>query len=203
MAPAPTGSCHLYRFWVRHPATGQKALGYIGETARHPFTRLMEHIYSQPWADTIVGWDMDEYPYPDKSAVLAAERRAILAESPLYNVEHNGANPYRIPPPVAQEQAAARRAGRPQPVPRQRAATRPAARFTGRVATRPAWLPSKRTLRRVARNRFAQATGAWLLVTAATSVLLTSLQAGAVTSSVLMGIAVAGRSKGRRRRRRR
>lgn len=108
--------CHLYRFWVRHPVTGERVLGYVGETVRMPFERLMEHVYSQPWADTIVAWEVDDIAYPGKRAVLAAEAVAIRREKPLYNVEHNTGNPRRIIPPDAIRQRRARDAqqGRPR-----------------------------------------------------------------------------------------
>lgn len=111
--PATTGQrdCALYRFWVRHPETGQRVLGYIGETARMPFVRLMEHIQSQPWADTIVGWEVAPAVYPSKQAVWVAEQAAIRAERPLYNIEHNMGNPDRIPPWVAVAQRQARQPG--------------------------------------------------------------------------------------------
>lgn len=118
--------CALYRFWVRHPETGGRALGYVGETGRLPFQRLMEHIYQQPWADTIVAWEVDPVTFSDKTSVLAAERRAIETELPLYNVDGNLANPGRIPPGRAVLQRQARDPGWMQPqrnvrVPRQRA----------------------------------------------------------------------------------
>lgn len=125
--------CALYRFWVSHPDTGQRALGYIGETARMPFQRLMEHIYDQPWADTIIAWEVDQAVYPGKEAVWAAERAAIEAERPLYNIEHNRENPSRIRPWVAVAQRQARQPGWEPPVkgarvPRQRTARRTPAR---------------------------------------------------------------------------
>lgn len=101
--------CALYRFWVRHPVTGKVVLGYIGETGRLPFVRLMEHVLAQPWADTIVRWEVDPTTYWGKPAVEAAEKTAIEQERPLYNVEHNMGNPDRIKPweAVAQRQARA------------------------------------------------------------------------------------------------
>lgn len=136
--------CALYRFWVLHPETGQRVLGYIGETARMPFQRLMEHIYQQPWADTIVAWEVDSTVYPSKAAVLAAERAAILAERPLYNIEGNRGNPDRVPPWTAVEHRQRREPGWQPPVkgvpriPRQRA-PRPARR-PARAAARSSWL---------------------------------------------------------------
>ena len=107
--------CHLYRFWVRHPLTRVRVLGYVGETVRLPFERLMEHIYSQPWADTIIAWEVDDVVYPGKRAVLEAETFAIQTEMPLYNVRGNESNPARIPPPLAIRQRRARDAAKNGP----------------------------------------------------------------------------------------
>jgi hypothetical protein len=100
--------CRLYRFYVTHPTSGAVVLGYVGETVRVPLRRLMEHIESQPWSDTVVRWEVDSQVFAGKTAVLAAEDAAIKAERPLYNVEGNLANPVRVPPWVAQEQRKAR-----------------------------------------------------------------------------------------------
>lgn len=118
-ADADTRDCHLYRFYVRHPLTGQRVLGYIGETVRQPFTRLMEHIGEQPWVDTILGWEVDSVTYPGKAAVLRAEAAAIRAERPLYNVKGNETNPCRVKPWDAKRQRWARddEKGRPRWVP--------------------------------------------------------------------------------------
>jgi hypothetical protein len=102
----PDVPCALYRFKVRDPGDGYRTrrLGYVGETARFPLARLMEHIAQQPWADTIVSWEVDDTDFAGKDAVLAAEEAAIKAEKPLYNVEHNLANPDRITRQRAAEQ---------------------------------------------------------------------------------------------------
>jgi hypothetical protein len=119
---ADTRDCRLYRFRVYHPddmhlAPEQRriVLGYIGETVRMPLARLLEHLYDQPWADTIVGWDVDPRIFPGKAAVLAAERHAIEQEQPLYNVEWNRGNDGRIPPPLAIRQRRARDAAKSAP----------------------------------------------------------------------------------------
>ncbi|QKW15406.1 hypothetical protein [Verrucosispora sp. NA02020] len=124
--------CALYRFWVRHPETGERVLGYVGETARLPFQRLMEHIYQQPWADTILAWEVDDTVYAGKAAVLAAEKATVEAEKPLYNVEWNRGNPDRIIPPVAQRQ---RNARDPQWVAPAQSVRVPRPRGAGRVRT--------------------------------------------------------------------
>lgn len=100
--------CRLYRFYVTHPLTGQTVLGYIGETGRQPFERLLEHLATQPWFDTVVRWEIDPQPYWGKRAVLEAESAAIRAELPLYNVKCNEFNDARIPPPLAIKQRRAR-----------------------------------------------------------------------------------------------
>jgi len=132
--------CALYRFWVRHPVTGKVVLGYVGETVRLPFVRLMEHIYDQPWADTIVRWEVESTVYPGKAAVLAAEKAAIERERPLYNIEHNMGNPLRVKPWEAVAHRQAREPGWQPPVkgtrvPRQRRTTAAAAA----TVTTPAW----------------------------------------------------------------
>ncbi len=108
----PARDCHLYRFWVRHPDTGARVLGYLGETGRQPFRRLMEHIDSQPWSDLIVGWEVDDAVYAGKGAVLAAERAAVEAERPLFNYEWNLGNPGRVEIWRARQQRAERDAAR-------------------------------------------------------------------------------------------
>jgi hypothetical protein len=121
-AHAEVRDCRLYRFRVYHPddmrlppEQRRIVLGYVGETVRMPIARLIEHLYDQPWADTIVGWDVDPRIFAGKTAVLEAERRAIEQEQPLYNVEHNRGNPHRISPPVAIRQRRARDAANVSP----------------------------------------------------------------------------------------
>jgi hypothetical protein len=126
--------CALYRIYVLDPRTNYKTicLGYIGETAREPFVRFLEHLYDQPFGDTIVGApEVDPQRFTGKAEVLEAERLAVEAERPLYNHEWNLDNPDRIPIPVACRQraerdrarggsgsAAAGRRRRAKPVPR-------------------------------------------------------------------------------------
>lgn len=100
--------CRLYRFWVEHPITGEEVLGYVGETVRRPFARMMEHVDVQPWIDTVTRWERDPRVFAGKGAVLEAEVQAIRAEMPLYNVRENLDNPHRIPPPTAIRQRRAR-----------------------------------------------------------------------------------------------
>ena len=119
-AHADVRDCRLYRFRVYHPhdmhlPPDQRriVLGYVGETARMPLARLLEHIQNQPWADTIVGWDLDPRVFAGKQAVLAAEAAAIEREKPLYNVIGNERNRRRITPPDAMRQRRARDAAKP------------------------------------------------------------------------------------------
>lgn len=100
-------ACRLYRIYVWDPRTDYttQTLGYIGETLRLPFTRWLEHVYEQPWADTIAALVVDEQVFPSKGAVLAAEEAAVRAERPLFNIEFNMGNPDRIKPWEAKEQA--------------------------------------------------------------------------------------------------
>lgn len=104
--------CRLYRFYVTHPVSGEVVLGYVGETGRQPFERLLEHLATQPWFDTVVRWEIDPKVYWGKDAVLAAESAAIRAERPLYNVKVNKRNRERIPPPLAIRQRRARDAAK-------------------------------------------------------------------------------------------
>ncbi len=101
-------TCRLYRFYVEHPLTGEEVLGYVGETIREPFERLMEHVQSQPWIDTVTRWEKDPRVFGSKVEVLAAEAAAIRDERPLYNVRGNEQNPDRIIPPDAIRQRRAR-----------------------------------------------------------------------------------------------
>lgn len=116
---AAVRDCRLYRFRVYHPddmglpaEQRRVVIGYVGETWRWPLARLLEHVYDQPWADTIVGWDLDPRVFAGKTAVLAAEAAAIRAEKPLYNVKGNEGNRKRIPPPLAIRQRRARDAAK-------------------------------------------------------------------------------------------
>lgn len=101
-APPQARPCSLYRIIVWDPwdlLAGRRfrRLGYLGETARLPIERLAEHLRNAyPWGDTIVAIEIDERAWADKGAVLRAEREAVGAERPLYNVEWNGGNPDRI-----------------------------------------------------------------------------------------------------------
>lgn len=157
--------CRIYRFWVTHPVSGEVVLGYVGETVRQPFERLLEHLATQPWFDTVVRWEVDSQPFQGKAAVLAAEEFAIRTEMPLYNVKGNLDNPNRIPPPAAIRQRRARDAqrGRERWVhPDDRAGSVP-------VAVRTKAAPKRRPRRRWSerRRRLVGWSTAWSVVTLA------------------------------------
>jgi len=195
--------CALYRFWVRHPVTGKTVLGYVGETVRLPFVRLMEHIYDQPWADTIVRWEVESTVYPGKAAVLAAEKAAIERERPLYNIEWNMANPLRVKPWEAVAQRQAREPGWQPPgkgsrVPRpRRAATAASAPATDGWAWE--WTPQ--------RIRATLWAAGWLLIAAVVGRHVASLPAPTDADGLAYGVGVATATvglllPGKRRRRR-
>lgn len=73
----------LYRFY----GAGGTLL-YIGITNSIP-TRLKKHNADKPWWTGVAQVRIEHYP--NRTAVLEAERRAIIAEKPLYNVQHNQA----------------------------------------------------------------------------------------------------------------
>lgn len=83
----------LYRF---HDATGR--LLYVGIT-KNPPARLGQHGDDKDWwnqvHNIVVTW------HPARQAALVAEKEAIRAEHPLYNVQHNG--PVRKKTKPAQE----------------------------------------------------------------------------------------------------
>jgi predicted GIY-YIG superfamily endonuclease len=53
--------------------------------------RLRQHWQTKQWAGEILGVTLETYS--DRVAVLAAERKAIRAEKPLYNIQHNHRQP--------------------------------------------------------------------------------------------------------------
>ncbi|MET8278306.1 hypothetical protein [Micromonospora sp. NPDC005174] len=200
--------CALYRFWVRHPTTGRIVLGYVGETVRLPFTRLMEHIYDQPWSDTIVRWEVDTTTYAGKQAVLAAEKAAIESERPLYNVEWNMGNPLRIKPWEAVAQRQAREPGWQPPVrgtrvPRQRRTATAASPPTAAAGWAWEWTPE--------RIKVAAWAAGWLLIAvvvgwqAASGPIATAsdgLAYGAGVATIAVGLLLPGKRRRRRRFRR-
>jgi hypothetical protein len=81
----------LYRFY----GAGGTLL-YIGLTANLP-TRLINHRDEKPWWTGVARITVEHFP--DRASVVEAERRAIEAERPLYNVQHN--RPQASPPRTA------------------------------------------------------------------------------------------------------
>jgi hypothetical protein len=49
--------------------------------------RLRQHWLGKEWAPEILSVTLESYP--SRTAVLAAERKAIRGEGPLYNIQHN------------------------------------------------------------------------------------------------------------------
>lgn len=78
---APDEPHALYRFY----GAGGTLL-YIGITNSIP-VRLKRHSEDKPWWLGVTRIMVEHYP--DRLAVLEAERRAIIAEKPLYNEVHN------------------------------------------------------------------------------------------------------------------
>lgn len=176
--------CHLYEFEVRDPHDGYRTTtsGYVGESARQPLERLLEHVYEQPWADTIVGWRIIA-TYPCKRDVLAAEAAAIRDRGPLFNWEHNRRNPRQVPPreAVDQRHARDRAAGRPEWIPPRgrpyparpaRAASRaPMARRAAPAKQAPRAAPARR-LPVLRRNRWSWRLGGWVALSLAMWIVL-------------------------------
>lgn len=75
----------LYRFYN----DGGQLL-YVGIT-NDPPRRMTEHSQDKAWWPQVRGMTVDWYP--DRDAVLAAERRAIRIEHPLHNSQHRHAKP--------------------------------------------------------------------------------------------------------------
>lgn len=99
IGPNDPHDCRLYWFKGRDPH--ERGIGdvmlYIGETAREPFERMMEHVYTKGWKKDITSWGVYPEVYPNKAAVLRAEKAKVEAELPIYNDEWNRGNPWRIP----------------------------------------------------------------------------------------------------------
>lgn len=92
---ADEGSRHphaLYRFY-----DAADVLLYIGITVHLP-ARLSRHRDEKEWWRSVARMTVEQFP--DRDAVLAAEKAAIRIERPLHNVQHNGA--LRLQRPVAE-----------------------------------------------------------------------------------------------------
>lgn len=73
--------CTIYRAF-----DGNGVLLYIGRSTRVE-ARLREHEKYAPWASQVARWEVTECA--DWWDALSAEREAIEAEAPLYNVMFN------------------------------------------------------------------------------------------------------------------
>lgn len=84
----------LYRFY---DADG--VLLYVGISKHWP-ERLTQHRRDKVWWTEVARIDLE--PFPTREAVLEAERAAIIAERPRYNVIHNGggSSPTATPQPA-------------------------------------------------------------------------------------------------------
>ncbi len=91
-----TRTYRLYRFY---DCDGVEL--YVGITGRVPLERLLEHLRTKRWAPEIACWEVDPRVFRTEAEVLAAEKAAIIAERPKYNVAHNGNNPGRAAVRVA------------------------------------------------------------------------------------------------------
>lgn len=103
---APPGQWRLYRAWGDLPREagirrrllawllgGWQQLLYIGITERSTVARWAEHCGDKQWAPDIAVWERDPRVWASEADVLDAERAAIIAERPVWNVTHNGNNP--------------------------------------------------------------------------------------------------------------
>lgn len=72
---------HLYRHFNAHGD-----LLYVG-ISKSSFDRYMQHKYGSKWSEEIQ--TMTIKYFPSRAEAEAAERRAIIAEKPLWNVTHN------------------------------------------------------------------------------------------------------------------
>ena len=81
------GETALYRHF---DAEGR--LLYVGITNNYA-RRSGEHAEDKPWWRDVARSEVERYP--TRKAALEAEKRAIIAEHPLDNDQHNGANPRR------------------------------------------------------------------------------------------------------------
>lgn len=80
----PADPTWLYRMFNR-----DGDLLYIG-ISNDPVLRLSQHANEKPWVKReVTKWEIEPTSYPSFAAALAAERKAIEAEHPRYNVVHN------------------------------------------------------------------------------------------------------------------
>jgi predicted GIY-YIG superfamily endonuclease len=90
---APSGP-----FWIYRVFNDLGYLIYIGKT-NNPRIRFEQHHADKAWCREAARWMIDMMEsYATDTEVLAAEASAIRTERPLFNVEHNEGNPYRVNP---------------------------------------------------------------------------------------------------------
>lgn len=81
MPPSDRRPHALYRFW-----DSSDVLLYIGITM-NPGERWKQHRAEKPWWFEVAKVTVENYP--DRKSVLDAERDAIIAEGPKYNIVYN------------------------------------------------------------------------------------------------------------------
>lgn len=77
--------------WLYRWYDAQENLLYVG-ISNDPERRMREHLDDprKPWTrEPGVQFEVEPEPYPTRTAVLAAEERAIWREAPIWNVVHN------------------------------------------------------------------------------------------------------------------
>ena len=94
-AVAATGQAYLYR---HYDETG--ALLYVG-ISNHVGRRTDDHAKHSGWFERIAKIDVKRFD--SRSEALSAERTAIVAEAPLYNVQHKPKLPAITPIYVTKE----------------------------------------------------------------------------------------------------
>lgn len=77
----PSDETWLYRMFDQ-----EGVLLYIG-ISQDAFVRFSQHTKDKPWIDQVARWEREVYPA--RKVALEAEKAAIKAEFPLYNVVHN------------------------------------------------------------------------------------------------------------------
>lgn len=73
--------------WLYRMFDEAGVLLYIG-ISRDAFIRFAQHAKDKPWISQVAKWERESYP--SRAQALRAEKAAIQAEHPLYNVVHNG-----------------------------------------------------------------------------------------------------------------
>ncbi len=94
-APCPT---RIYEIWGADP--WERGIGnvplWIGETSRFALDRISEHFRDKYWRHDIREIRVNPTVYPSKAAAWRDEERLTHELQPLYPVEYNQRNPWRI-----------------------------------------------------------------------------------------------------------